>query len=77
MQEIWVQSLGWDDPLERKWQPTPVFLPGKFHGQGSLVDLWVTKSWTQLSTHTTIAYYEGVILNIEMKENKVQKSENL
>ena len=20
----------------RKWQPTPVFLPGKFHGQGSL-----------------------------------------
>ena len=21
----------------RKWQPTPVFLPGKFHGQGSLV----------------------------------------
>ena len=21
--------LGWNDPLERKWQPTPVFLPGK------------------------------------------------
>ena len=21
----------------RKWQPTPVFSPGKFHGQGSLV----------------------------------------
>ena len=21
----------------RKWQPTPVFLPGKFHGQRSLV----------------------------------------
>ena len=21
----------------RKWQPTPVFLPGEFHGQGSLV----------------------------------------
>ena len=20
----------------RKWKPTPVFLPGKFHGQGSL-----------------------------------------
>jgi len=20
----------------RKWQPIPVFLPGKFHGQGSL-----------------------------------------
>ena len=22
---------GWEDPLE-KWQPTPVLLPGKFHG---------------------------------------------
>ena len=35
MQEIWVQSLGQEDPLE-KWQPTPVFLPGKSHGQRSL-----------------------------------------
>ena len=25
------------DFLRRKWQPTPVFLPGKFHGQRSLV----------------------------------------
>ena len=24
-------------PWRRKWQPIPVFLPGKFHGQGSLV----------------------------------------
>ena len=23
-------------PRSRKWQPTPVFLPGKFHGQRSL-----------------------------------------
>ena len=23
-------------PRRRKWQPTPVFLPGKFHGQRSL-----------------------------------------
>ena len=29
----------------RKWQPTPVFLPGKFHGQMSLTDysLWDCK----------------------------------
>ena len=26
MWENWVQSLGWEDPLEMKWQPTPVFL---------------------------------------------------
>ena len=24
-------------PWSRKWQPTPVFWPGKFHGQRSLV----------------------------------------
>ena len=24
-----------EDPWRRKWQPTPVFLPGKFHGQRS------------------------------------------
>ena len=28
-QETWVQSLGWEDPLETKWQFIPVFLPGK------------------------------------------------
>ena len=37
MQETWVWSLHQEDPLERKWQPTPVFLPGKSHGQRSLV----------------------------------------
>ena len=27
--ETWVQSFGWEDPLEEGWQPTPVSLPGK------------------------------------------------
>ena len=36
MQKTWVQSLGWEEPLERVWQPTSVFLPGKSHGQQSL-----------------------------------------
>jgi len=36
--ETGVQSLGWKDPpWKRKWQPTPVFLPGKSHGWKSLV----------------------------------------
>ena len=30
------QSLGWEDPLEKKLA-TPVFLPGKSHGERSLV----------------------------------------
>ena len=29
----WVRKI----PCRRKWQPTPVFLPGEFHGQRSLV----------------------------------------
>ena len=52
VQETWVRSLGREDPLERrKWQPTPVFLPGKFHGQKSLVGSspWGHKNQTQLS----------------------------
>ena len=31
MQERWVRSLGQKDLWRRKWQPTPVFLPGKSH----------------------------------------------
>ena len=31
MWEAWVQSLGWEDPLE-KGKATPVFWPGEFHG---------------------------------------------
>ena len=37
MWEIRVQSLGREDPLRRKWQPTPVLLPGKSHGWRSLI----------------------------------------
>ena len=35
MRKTQVQSLGQEDPLRRKWQPTPVFLPAEFHGQRS------------------------------------------
>ena len=37
MREIRVQSLGWEDPLEKEMQPTPVLLPRKFHGWRNLV----------------------------------------
>ena len=29
MQETWVRSLGWEDPLRRAWQPAPVYLPAE------------------------------------------------
>ena len=31
-----VQTLGQEDPLEKEWLPTPVWLPDEFHGQRSL-----------------------------------------
>ena len=38
MRETWVRSLGGEDPLEKEMAThTPVFLPGEFHGQRSLV----------------------------------------
>ena len=36
-QETQVQSLSWKDPGRRKWQPTPIVLPGKLYEQRSLV----------------------------------------
>ena len=37
----WVGKIPW----RRKWQPTPVFLPGELHGQRSLMgySLWGCK----------------------------------
>ena len=56
MQEMQVQSLGWKDSRRRKWQPTPIFLPGKLYEQRSLVGYssWNCKELDatgQLSTH--------------------------
>ena len=44
----WVRQTPWS----RKWQPTPLFWSGEFHGQGSLVgyNSWDHKSQTQLNT---------------------------
>ena len=57
MQETWVPSLGWDDPFEKEKLPTPVFLPGEFHGQMSLAGLSPygrkeLDTMEQLSLHT-------------------------
>ena len=36
MKEMWVRSLGREDPLVKEMVPTPVLLPGEFPGQRSL-----------------------------------------
>ena len=33
VRETWIQSLGWEDLLEKERLPTPVFWPGESHGQ--------------------------------------------
>ena len=42
----WVGTIPW----RRKWQPTPVFLPGEFHGHGSLVG---SNPWGRKESDTT------------------------
>ena len=48
----WARKIPW----RRKWQPTPVFLPGKFHGQRRLYSPWGHKelAMTQHARHTYI-----------------------
>ena len=43
----WVRKTPW----RRKWQPTPVFLPGKSHGQWSLAGY---SPWGHKESDTTI-----------------------
>ena len=42
----WVREIPW----RRKWQPTPIVLPGKFHGQRSLVGY---SPWGRKESDTT------------------------
>ena len=42
MWETWIQSLGWEDPLEKERQPIPVCWPEEFRG---LYSPWGRKEW--------------------------------
>jgi len=56
----WVRKIPWS----RKWQPPPVFLPGKFCGQRSLAGYspWGYKE-SDMSEHTssTLRYKAGKV----------------
>ena len=69
MRETWVRSLGWEDPLRRKWQSIPVLLPGKSHGQKSLAGYspWGhkeldTTEWLHFTLMQYIALYMCVYI---------------
>ena len=64
----------WSWVGSRKWQPSPVFLPGKFHGRRSQAGYTVhgvTKSWTWLSMHT------GKRMKLPSKRQHVSTSKRL
>ena len=50
VQETRLWSLGREDPLEKEWLPSPVFLPGEFHGQRSWAGYC---SWGRMESDTT------------------------
>ena len=59
----WVWFLGWEDPLEREWQPTPVFLPGEFQGHRSLASfsLWGRKELDTTEQLTNIYMHKALL----------------
>ena len=60
--EPWVRKISG----RRKWQPTPVFLPGKSHGWRSLVGYsqWVAKSRTWLSYFTFTCHFHSPLTHV-------------
>ena len=79
MRETWLWSLGWKDPLEKEmanhsstvtWE-----IPGKSHGQRSLVVHGVAKSQTWLSDFTFfLSLSLGDLPNPEIKPRSPVKS---
>ena len=74
-----VQSLDWEDPLEKESQPTVVFLPGKFRGQRSLVcynpgglkvvNQYSATDHTHTHTHTYPSLTVGIYLFSSVAES--------
>ena len=72
VQESQGPSLHQDGPLEKAWQPTPVFLPGESHGQRSLegCSAWGCKEsdtteWLSLTCHLKEKFEIWLYLAIE------------
>ena len=59
----------WEDPLKKKWQPTPVFFPEKSHGQRSLTGYspWGHK---ELDMTEQLTESENLEINTCLSRNK-------
>ena len=62
--ESWVGKIPWS----RKWQPTPVFLPGKFNGQKNLAGYshMSPQSRTRLSNWACTHTYQDYTYNLRV-----------
>ena len=69
--EHWVGKIPW----RRKWQPTPVFLPGKFHGQRSLAgySLWGCKELNM--TERLNYHHQGIWQLIGWRRGLMKRSQ--
>ena len=56
----WVRKIPW----RRAWQPTPIFLPGKFHGKRSLPGYYFKVCWTWLSNWAHISTINSADLSM-------------
>ena len=56
MQETWIRSLGWEDPLEKGKALTPVFWPREFHGLYSPWGCKESDMTKRLSLHLKLVY---------------------
>ena len=65
--DLWIRKIPW----RRKWQRTPVFFPGKSHGQSlALYSPWGhkeldTTEYTHTHTHTHISSSKYCILHLQ------------
>ena len=63
-----VLNAWWEVSQRRKWQPTPVFLPGEFHGQRSLVGYspFCHKEMDMAEQLTQIQWVTSILLKINV-----------
>ena len=74
IKETQVQSLVGKIPWRREWKPTPVFLPGEFHGQKSLVgyspkgrkELDTTEMTEHSNTHCHLKFKAFTVFSVEI-----------
>ena len=58
MQETWVRSMGWIDPLENGTAPTAVIRPGEYHGAYSP---WGRKESDTTATLTLMGPHKNML----------------